>query len=126
MITPFPPRSINLRKSLPVLLLSTVLLTGCNTTQPQVNAAATGPAETYSSVTPASFRMPEGSGCAGEVARWQAIQDNDRQTGNVNQSVYNQIKGDIDRASAACQAGRDGEARALVRASRARHGYPAS
>ncbi|HEV2574179.1 MAG TPA: hypothetical protein VGU72_20770 [Beijerinckiaceae bacterium] len=122
MIT-YRPQRPTLRLTLPFLLLSATVLTGCNSTQPQVSAAA--PTETYSSVTPASFRMPEGSGCAGEVARWQAIQDNDRQTGNVNQSVYNQIKADIDKASAACQAGRDGEARAIVRASRTRHGYPA-
>lgn len=125
MITQTSLRHIPKRIAFPFLLLSAALLAGCNSTQPQVSAAATVPADTNSSITPANFRMPEGSGCAGDVARWQAIQDNDFKTGNVKQSVYDQIKGDIDRAAAACQAGRDGEARGIVRASRSRHGYPA-
>ncbi|MDF2116669.1 hypothetical protein PY365_13865 [Roseiarcaceae bacterium H3SJ34-1] len=116
------------RMMLPTLLLAvgtTVLLAGCNSTQPQANVtAAAPPAYSGSNITPSNFRMPEGSGCSGDVARWQAVQDNDLSTGNVNQSVYNQIKADIDRAAAACQAGRSAEASSIVRASRARHGYP--
>jgi len=116
------------RTAFPTLLLAlgaTVLLAGCNSTQPQATVTASAPpAYSGSNITPSNFRMPEGSGCAGDVARWQAVQDNDLTTGNVNQSVYNQIKADIDRASAACQAGRSAEASSIVRASRARHGYP--
>jgi hypothetical protein len=74
--------------------------------------------------TPHNFRMPEGSGCAGEIARWRAIQDNDYASGNVGLKVYNQIQGEIARAESACAAGRDAEARALVEGSRRRHGYP--
>jgi hypothetical protein len=75
-------------------------------------------------VSPPGFRLPEGAGCSGEVARWKAIQDNDLATGHVGASVYKRIQGDIERASAACAAGRDGEATAIVRQSRARNGYP--
>lgn len=103
--------------------LCALLAAGCNTTReappaPPVAAASTSP------VTPAGFKLPEGSGCSGDIARWQAIQDNDRATGHVTDSVYTQIKGEIAQASSACQAGKEAEARALVRASRARHGYP--
>ena len=74
--------------------------------------------------TPKDFRLPEGSGCAGDIARWKAIQSNDYASGNVSLKVYNQIQNEIDHASAVCQEGRDAQARKLVAASRARHGYP--
>ena len=53
-----------------------------------------------------------------------AIQDNDLKTGHVGKSVYDTIQKDIERARAACAAGRSAEASSIVRASRARHGYP--
>jgi hypothetical protein len=87
-------------------------------------AAGRRPGVAESPSRPPRFKLPEGSGCSGEIARWQSIQDNDRATGHVGETVYNQIRGEIAQASAACQAGKDAEARALVRASRARHGYP--
>lgn len=74
--------------------------------------------------TPKSFKMPEGDGCAGDVARWKAVQDNDYASGNIGLPVYHQIQAEIARADQACRAGHDGEARALVHASKARHGYP--
>lgn len=104
-----------------LLAFASLALAGCNSPAPQAPAPQ---AAAPSPVTPSSFKLPEGSGCSGDIARWQAIQDNDRATGHVGDSVYNQIRGEIAQASAACQAGKDAEARALVRASRARHGYP--
>jgi hypothetical protein len=98
-------------------------LSACNASAPSALAPT---AETATGVTPSSFRMPDGAGCAGEIARWKAIQDNDLATGHVSKSVYDRIASDIAQASAACQAGRDADARALVRASRVRNGYPAS
>ena len=74
--------------------------------------------------TPKSFQLPEGSGCAGDVARWQAVQANDYASGNVNLKIYNQIQAEIARAAEACLAGRDAEARKLVASSKSRHGYP--
>jgi len=103
---------------------------GCHSTGPSaVASVAPPPAPTPSGYatqpyTPQGFKLPEGSGCSGDIARWQAIQDNDYKSGNVNLTVYNQIKGEIASASAACAAGRDGEARQMISASRARHGYP--
>ncbi len=74
--------------------------------------------------TPAGFKLPEGAGCSGAIARYRAVVANDRDTGNVNDKVYQQIEGEIAGASTACAAGRDGEAMSLVAASKSRHGYP--
>ena len=101
-----------------------LLLAACNSNAPAPQASAPAPSSAPAGVTPSSFRLPEGSGCAGDVARWKAIQDNDLATGHVSKSVYDRIQNDIAQASAACQAGRDSEASAMVRASRVRNGYP--
>ncbi len=74
--------------------------------------------------TPPGFKLPDGRGCAGEIARWQAVQGNDYAGGNVSLKVYNQIQNEIDRASTLCEAGQDAQARKLVVESRRRHGYP--
>lgn len=109
-------------------LAAAIGLTACNSTQPQASVAAAVPprTESYASapVTPQGFRLPEGSGCQGKIARWAAIQDNDYKTGNVGKTVFAQIQGEIAEARAACAAGNSAQAIALVRASRARHGYP--
>lgn len=107
-----------------VAALACLALAACNSPAPQAPAPQAAAPTAQSPVTPSSFKLPDGAGCSGEIARWQAIQDNDRATGHVGETVYNQIRGEIAQASAACQAGKDAEARALVRASRARHGYP--
>jgi hypothetical protein len=44
--------------------------------------------------------------------------------GHVAQSVYDQIRGEIAAADKACASGADAQARALIVASRRRHGYP--
>ena len=74
--------------------------------------------------TPKTFKLPDGSGCAGDLARWQAVQANDYAGGNVGLKVKTQIHNDIDRAAALCAAGQDAAARKLVAAYKARHGYP--
>ncbi len=75
-------------------------------------------------MTPAGFRLPEGTGCSGEIARFRAVQDNDLQTGHVNKSVYDRIKVELDQASAACSAGNDAGARGMLAATKRRFGYP--
>ena len=77
-----------------------------------------------SPVTPPGFAMPGGSGCAGEIARYRAVQENDLAMGHVAKSVYGQIKREIAAAEQACSAGQDAKATALIHASEARHGYP--
>jgi hypothetical protein len=119
---------------LPVLaaLALAVVIAGCNSTgasAPQPVASTAPPSSAYAGlpagVSPPGFKLPSGSGCAVAVARWQAIQDNDLNSGHVGQPVYDQIGKEIAQASAACQGGRDAEAESLIRASRTRHGYPA-
>jgi hypothetical protein len=68
--------------------------------------------------------LAEGSGCAAVIARYRAVTKSDADTGNANKSVYAQIDAEIRRAEAACAAGNDAEARSLIAASKARHGYP--
>jgi hypothetical protein len=105
-------------------------LAACNSAGTSAPVASTAPppgayANLPAGVSPPGFRLPSGAGCSADVARWKAIQDNDLNTGHVSQSVYDQIAKDIAQASAACQAGRDAEGQSIIRASRARHGYPA-
>lgn len=89
------------------------------------NQTASGPASTPASMstTPSSFRMPEGSGCRGEIARYRAVMSNDLATGHVNQSVYTRVEREIEQAEAACAAGRDAEAQRMIQTTKARHGY---
>ena len=101
-------------------LLLTLALAGCNASAP----TAMAPQPASSSFTPPDFKLPEGRGCSGDVARWQAIQENDLNTGHVNQKVYEEIQREIAAAASACKAGRDAEASAMVTASKRRHGYP--
>jgi hypothetical protein len=77
-----------------------------------------------SPVTPSTFRLPEGSGCSGEIARFRAVMDNDLATGHVNRSVYDRIIGELNGASSQCAAGNSGGALASLRATKSRHGYP--
>lgn len=74
-------------------------------------------------VTPNTFRMPDGAGCAGDIAQFRAVLRNDVDTGNVGKGVYDRATADLGRAESACAAGRDGEARSLVASTKGRFGY---
>jgi hypothetical protein len=93
-------------------------LAACNQT-----ASGPAPVPAGTNATPSSFRMPDGSGCQGEIARYRAVMSNDLAMGHVNRSVYNRVDREIGQAEAACAAGRDAEAQRIVRATKARHGY---
>lgn len=107
-----------------------LLLAGCNANAPQPSASFAPSVSSdrlaASGVSAPGFKLPDGTGCSGAVARWRALQDNDLHTGHVTQAVYDRIKGEIDAAEAACAAGHDAQAQSMVRASRLRHGYPAT
>lgn len=92
----------------------------------QAQAQAADPDRGYATqpFTPKTFAMPEGEGCAGDVARWKAVQDNDYASGNIGLKVFHQIEAEIARAQATCAAGHDRESQAMVRGSKRRHGYP--
>jgi hypothetical protein len=98
------------------------LMGACNSAPPPQPLAPQGPGSR--NVTPAGFKLPEGSGCSGSIARYRAIMDNDLAMGHVNQGVYNQIQSEIGEAKSACSAGQEARALTLVHASKARHGYP--
>jgi hypothetical protein len=83
----------------------------------------TSAALAQSPVTPPSFQMPGGSGCAGEIARFRAVMENDYSSGNVAKSVYLQVTREIDAAGKICAAGLDAKASSMIRASQTRHGY---
>jgi hypothetical protein len=115
---------VEIRKAAPltVLLAGALTLAGCKSASPVASAS---PTPGVAQVASHGDMLPQGGGCAGEIARYSAVMKNDHDTGNVNKSVYGQFQSEIARAEAACSAGRDSEAMGLVRASKARHGYPA-
>jgi hypothetical protein len=98
--------------------LAALAVSACNQTSTPDQTAFASPG-----VTPTGFRMPDGTGCSGEIARYRAVMGNDVQIGHVNRSVYDKITAEVDRAAAACAAGRDAEAVRMVAATKSRYGY---
>ncbi len=82
------------------------------------------PGHAETPVTPPNFQLPEGGDCNAEIARYRAIQSNDLAMGHVAKSVHDQIAREIDAAEKTCSAGQDAKAKAMIRASKVRHGYP--
>jgi hypothetical protein len=105
---------------LPALLL----LAACNQSAAPPPAAVQAQPQSASLVTPPGFRLPEGQGCASDIARFRAVQDNDLATGHVSQSVYDRIKVELDQAAALCAAGNDAGARGALAGTKRRFGYP--
>lgn len=101
------------------------LVAACNTPAPQA-PSQTSYQNLPAGVAPAGFALPSGAGCQGDVARFQAIIDNDLASGHTTKSVHDAVSADLGKAQAACSAGRDKEASAMVTATRKRFGYPAS
>lgn len=104
--------------ALPVIF-GALVLAACNS-----SSAPPEPAAYRSPVTPAGFKLPEGSGCAGEIARYRAVMDNDKRSGHVGDKVYDLIQSEINAAELPCRSGNEGASLSLVRASKTRHGYP--
>ena len=105
---------------------ASVWLSACTTTAdapaPQPVAAPVTQPGSY--VTPAGFRLPEGAGCTGEIARFRAVMDNDLATGHVAREVHGRVLADLRGSEEACAAGQAGEAGARLRAVKNRYGYP--
>lgn len=100
-------------------------LAACQTTEAPAPAAAAAKQEPRGvSITPSNFKLPEGAGCTGDIARFRAIQANDLETGHTTKSVYDMIEGEMKKADALCAAGNSGAASAHVRATKSRFGYP--
>ncbi len=95
-------------------------LAACNTAGPP---PAPPPSSAPAGVTPNTFVLPSGGGCAGEVARFQAVMDNDLATGHTTRGVHERVSAEIAQARATCAAGNDGTAVAQVNATKSRFGY---
>jgi hypothetical protein len=91
--------------------------------QPSVNTAGTAN-QRVSTVSNSDFKLPEGSGCAGENQRFRALIDHDLEIGFVNKSVYNKIIPEIGQAEKLCAAGAAEKAHASLSATKRRFGYP--
>lgn len=76
------------------------------------------------SITPSNFKLPEGTGCSGDVARFRAIMANDLETGHTTKKVYDEIETEMKRAESLCASGNSGGASAHVRSTKSRYGYP--
>lgn len=76
-------------------------------------------------IQPAWPDLPENAACTKDLKRFQAVLWDDVTTGNLNQSVYDKIEADLDRAADACAQGQDSEARAIIRSTKLKHGYRA-
>lgn len=110
----------------PVLLAAAALLSaalaGCNQTAGAPPAPPPGTAAP--GVTPSTFRLPEGGGCQGDVARFQAILKNDSEIGHLSASVYARASADVRQAETACASGREVQARTIVAQTKRNYGYP--
>jgi len=98
-------------------------LAACQTPAPSTPAAPS-PEQAATGVTPNTFRMPTGSGCSGEVERFQAVMDNDLATGHTTKGVHTRVSAEISTARSTCAAGNEGGAVSQIRATKARFGYP--
>lgn len=107
-----------------LFLLPLLALVACQSTEPPKPQVAAAPEPRGVSITPPGFRLPEGSGCSADVARFRAIMKNDIETGHTTKSVFDQIEAEMQKADAMCASGNAGAASAHVRATRARFGYP--
>lgn len=98
-------------------------LAGCQTPAPSTPAAPS-PEQAATGVTPNTFRMPSGSGCSGEVERFQAVIDNDLATGHTTKGVHTRVSSEISTARASCAGGNEAGAIGQIRATKTRFGYP--
>jgi len=98
-------------------------LAGCNAKPVEPLAAA--PANRLAYVSDPEFKLPDGGGCAGDIARFRALIDNDLATGHVDKSVHTSLVGEIDSAKLLCEGGQESRALAALATAKRRHGYPA-
>jgi hypothetical protein len=110
-------------RAIPVLAILGLALTAC-----QSGSVAPAPpapsAYTVPGVTPSTFRLPSGSGCGGEVERFQAVMDNDLASGHTTKGVHTRVSAEIATARSTCAAGNEAGAIGQIRATKAKFGYP--
>lgn len=117
-ILTMPERSM---RALPLLAFVSFALAACQSAGPP---PAPPPGQAAPGVTPSTFQMPGGTGCSGEVERFQAVIDNDLATGHTTKGVHGRVSSEIARARTACTAGNEAGAIGQIRATKAKFGYP--
>lgn len=112
-------------RATPILatVLAGLLLGACQTAS-VATPPAPPPEQAAPGVTPSTFHMPTGGGCSGEIARFQAVLDNDVAIGHVTRPVHDRATADLARARATCSAGNEGAALGQLRAVKTKFGYP--
>jgi hypothetical protein len=108
------------------LLALTLVVAGCNANRAPPLVELTAPVmPAYVRVSPPESRLPQAGGCAGEIAQFRILQDNDLAAGHLEKSVYDQIRAELAEADQACAQGDTLRAQGLLRAAKEKHGYPA-
>ncbi|MCU4180669.1 hypothetical protein [Bosea sp. BH3] len=110
-------------RALPLLAFAGLVLAACQTATTSTPPAPP-PEQAAPGVTPNTFRMPTGTGCSGEVERFQAVMDNDLATGHTTKGVHTRVSSEISSARSACSTGNEAGAISQIRATKARFGYP--
>jgi hypothetical protein len=95
-------------------------LASCNASGPP---QAPSPQNAPTGVTPNTFVLPSGSGCAGEISRFQAVMDNDLATGHTTQGVHARVSAEIATARNTCATGNEAGANGQLNGTKARFGY---
>jgi hypothetical protein len=101
---------------LPALVLTGLFLAGCTT-------APDGSTSVGVTAGAVNFHIPGPSGCAGPVAEFQSVIDNDVATGNLAKGVHGRVTTDLAPIKAACGAGREADATRQLAAVKTRYGY---
>jgi hypothetical protein len=115
---------LSVRSPFAILVLAALVLGACTTSGPAPGPpSAPPPSSAPPGVTPNTFALPTGAGCAGEVARFQAVMDNDIATGHTTRPVYDRVSAEIATARATCAAGNEAGAIGQINATKARFGY---
>jgi hypothetical protein len=98
-------------------------LCGCYQGEPY--AATPTAAAPPGSTAPAWPALPPTAACTDNLNNYQKVLTADVTSGNLNQTVYEQIEADLLRAANACAAGKGGEALGIIHATKEKHGYHA-
>jgi hypothetical protein len=101
-------------------LAAAALLAACQT---EANRGAAPTATAPQQMAAVGESDPGPGACGADISAYRRIMKQDIDMGHVGKSVYDQIMNDLNVAAGACRAGRDAEARSMVAATKARHGY---